>query len=136
MGQDDRQRGNISRRTFLRATDVVAGTGLLGVGTGTATAASDVGSEFRNWRAIEATHVWDRGYRGRTDRTIALTDSGLDARRPDLGPWNGIQAFIKDGQVQLTKSDENSMQRRKTGGTKNCTVGGNGQLPELRSRRW
>lgn len=117
MARDDEPSEGVSRRTFLRATGVASGASILGVGVGagSAVAASDFDGAFRNWRAIEANHVWDRGYRGRLDRTIALTDSGLEARHPDLGPWNGVQAFIKNGEVQLTKPDKNSTQRKETG---------------------
>ncbi|MFC7240781.1 S8 family serine peptidase [Saliphagus sp. GCM10025317] len=115
----DQQRGiGFSRRTFVKATGVAVGAALAGgAATNTVGATDDVDPRYLNWRALEARHAWDRGYRGRTDRTIALTDSGLDSRHPDLGPWNGVQAFIEDDQVKLTKPDENDLERVETGDT-------------------
>ena len=105
---------DLNRRTFLQASGATAAVGLLGV-SGTAAAADGFDGEYRNWRAREAQHAWDRGYRGRPDRTLALTDSGQDVRHPDLGPWNGVQAFVEDGQVKLTKPEQNDVSRAKTG---------------------
>ncbi|QLG60796.1 S8 family serine peptidase [Halorarum salinum] len=114
-GEDETGRG-VSRRTFVRASGALAGAGLLGgVGVRTTAAATDGDGGFRNWRAIEAQRVWDRGYRGRRDRTIGLTDSGLDSRHPDLGPWNGVTAFLEGGELKLTKPDENDLSRVDTG---------------------
>ncbi|WP_312908862.1 S8 family peptidase [Natronosalvus caseinilyticus] len=115
----DQQRGTgFSRRTFVKATGVAVGAALAGgAATNTVGATDDVDPRYLNWRALEARHAWDRGYRGRTDRTIALTDSGLDSRHPDLGPWNGVQAFVEDDQVKLTKPDENDLERVETGDT-------------------
>ncbi|WP_227380579.1 S8 family serine peptidase [Haladaptatus halobius] len=88
--ETDNENG-FSRRRFLTTSGTLAGMGLFGgIGTRTVTAASaDVGI-YRNWRVREASKVWKRGYRGRPDRTIGLTDTGIEARHPDLGPWNGI----------------------------------------------
>ncbi len=108
------ENASVTRRTFLGTTGILAGAGLLGYGTGTGTgaaAASGLDVEFRNFRAQEARKVWDRGYRGRADRTIALTDSGLEARHPDLGPWNGVQALVENGEVVLTRPEENTAER-------------------------
>ena len=108
---------NLGRRSFLQAAAVAAGATLLGAaGSGVAGAASGHG-DYRNWRAIEAQHVWDRGYRGRPDRVIGLTDSGLDARHPDLGPWNGVRAFIESGELKLTKPAQNDVTRSESGET-------------------
>jgi subtilisin family serine protease len=97
----------VSRRTLLQATGAVAGAGVLGIGgVGDAAAASgDVEDRYRNWRAWEATHAWERGYRGRTDRTISLTDTGIEARHPDDGPWNGVQVLLDDGNPTLEGGD-------------------------------
>lgn len=63
----------VSRRSFLKTTGIAAGAGLFGATADTAVAASgDLDPAFFNWRAREASHVWDRGYRGRPDRTVAL----------------------------------------------------------------
>ncbi|WP_192498358.1 S8 family serine peptidase [Halorussus halophilus] len=113
-GSGDSANSDLSRRTFLQASGATAAVGLLGV-SGTAAAADGFDGTYRNWRAREAQHAWDRGYRGRSDRTLALTDSGQEVRHPDLGPWNGVQAFIEDGQVKLTKPEENDVSRVKTG---------------------
>ncbi|MFC4437115.1 MULTISPECIES: S8 family serine peptidase [Natrialbaceae] len=113
-------RTGFSRRTFVKATGVALGAGLFG-GANTAVAADDVDRRYLNWRALEARHAWDRGYRGRSDRTIALTDSGLDSRHPDLGPWNGVRAFVEDDRVKLTKPDENDLERVETGDTKSVS---------------
>jgi subtilisin family serine protease len=106
----------VSRRTFLRASGALAGAGVVGLGTsGVAAAATDLDPSFLNWRALEARSIWERGYRGRPDRTVALTDSGLEARHPDLGPWNGVQAIVSDGELELTKPAENDLTRVDTG---------------------
>jgi hypothetical protein len=109
---------DLSRRTFMQATGVAAAAGLLGAGaTGSAAAAPGVNTDFTNWRVQEASKVWERGYRGRPDRSISLTDSGLEPRHPDEGPWNGITAFVDDGEVKLTRPAENDTERVKTGDT-------------------
>ncbi|MFB6072847.1 MAG: S8 family serine peptidase [Halobacterium sp.] len=97
-----------TRRSFMKATSALAAAGLLSStaaagGTGDA---SELDPAFFNWRAREASKVWDRGYRGRPDRTVALTDSGIDARHPDLGPWNGVRATVRDGEVVLPASEQ------------------------------
>lgn len=112
----------LTRRTMLKATGAAAGVGLLGVGaTGGAAGAPKVNADFFNWRAREASKAWDRGFRGRPDRTISLTDSGLDPRHPDEGPWNGITAFVSDGALKLTRPANNDTQRVKTGDTENAS---------------
>ncbi|RBI61504.1 hypothetical protein DMJ13_12380 [halophilic archaeon] len=114
---DDEENHPLTRRSFLAASSALAGAGALGVGAHGVSAASDAGAsdEFLNWRAREASNVWKRGYRGRQDRTVGLTDSGLDARHPGVGPWNGVQAFVEDGEVKLTKPDQNDVERERTG---------------------
>ena len=95
--------GGLSRRTFVRTTGLLAGLGVVGVGPGAA--ASGLDDAFRNWRAWEASKVWERGYRGRPDRTVALTDSGIEARHPDVGPWNGVRVEIDDDGPRLVGGD-------------------------------
>ncbi len=88
--QDDST--NLSRRTFMQAAGTTAAGLFASAAAGTA--AADVGpldDRLLNWRVAEARKVWDRGYRGRPDRTLGLTDSGVAARHPDLGPWNGAR---------------------------------------------
>jgi hypothetical protein len=52
-------------------------------------------------RARRAANAWERGYRGRADRTLALTDSGVEARHGDLGPWNGVRTSNGEGSRDL-----------------------------------
>lgn len=88
---------DFSRRTFMKASGAVAGAGLLGASAASSAAAeTDVPLEFSNPRVLRASHAWDRGYRGRPDRSVGLTDSGTDSRHPDLGPWNGITVTSED----------------------------------------
>ena len=92
----------------MKATGAVAGATALGLGaTGSAAAEVDeLDPRLLNWRQVEARKVWDRGYRGRPDRTLAITDSGLSARHPDLGPWNGVVASTDDeGNLVLADVD-------------------------------
>jgi hypothetical protein len=103
---DDERSYDLSRRTFMKATGVAAGAGMFGISTVGDTAAATQATDpaFFNWRVREAMHAWDRGYRGRPDRTITFTDTGLEPRHPDEGPWNGVRAVIRNGEVLLPKS--------------------------------
>jgi subtilisin family serine protease len=100
------ERPTTTRREFGKLTSVLAGLGLVGL-TADVSAAADTAFDpaFANWRAREAAKVWTRGYRGRPDRTVALTDSGIDARHPDLGPWNGVRTVVRDGDVLIPESE-------------------------------
>ncbi|WP_430506391.1 S8 family serine peptidase [Haloparvum sp. PAK95] len=111
--------GLLTRRALLQALGIAAGGSLLGAGSAdlASAASTDAWDEYRDWRAIEANKVWDRGYRGRADRTIGLTDSGLEARHPDLGPWNGVEAFVENDDLKLTKPAENDISRVESGET-------------------
>ena len=106
----DRSGSELPRRTFLKASGVALGAAALGAsGAGTAAAQGidELDDRLLNWRTVEARKVWDRGYRGRPDRTLAITDSGLSARHPDLGPWNGVVASTDDdGNLVLADADE------------------------------
>ncbi|MFP8891306.1 S8 family serine peptidase [Natrialbaceae archaeon A-CW2] len=90
----------LSRRAFVK-TGALAGAGLLAtpaVSGKTVTAnETTVSADFLNIRVREAIHAWERGYRGRPDRTLGLTDSGTDSRHPDLGPWSGVTVTTEDG---------------------------------------
>lgn len=88
-----------NRRAFMKATGALTGAGLLGIGPATTnvSAQEGVSTEFMNVRVQEALHAWERGYRGRADRTLAITDSGTDSRHPDLGPWSGVTASTENG---------------------------------------
>ncbi len=92
----------VPRRTFLKGIGLTAAAAAVGPGLGSAEQPS-IDERFLNWRAVEARKVWERGLRGRRDRTLALTDSGVDGRHPDLGPWNGVRAEIQDGRFTLTR---------------------------------
>ena len=88
----------------MKASGAVAGAGLLGAaGAGSAAADEGFDDRLRNWRTVEARKVWNRGYRGRPDRTLALTDSPADARHPDLGPWNDVVLQGTDDGIELTE---------------------------------
>lgn len=88
---------DLSRRTFLKASGVAAGVGLVGGASGTVAAHDGFHRELGNPRAWELSKVWDRGYRGRPDRAVAVGDTGCDARHPDLA-WNDIRIVEdKDG---------------------------------------
>jgi hypothetical protein len=92
---DDGDTTRFSRRTFMKGVGTTAAAAM--VGSTPASAAHPVDLRFLNWRAAEARKVWDRGFGGRRDRTLALTDSGVEARHPDLGPWNGVTARLGTG---------------------------------------
>ncbi|PSQ44045.1 hypothetical protein BRD07_00745, partial [Halobacteriales archaeon QS_9_68_42] len=108
-GEQDRNDSTVfSRRTFMRASGAAAAAAALGIGAvGTAAADHGIDSVFRNIRVREAQKAWERGYRGRADRSLALTDSGAEGRHPDLGPWNDVTA--------TTTSDDRLKLERKTG---------------------
>jgi subtilisin family serine protease len=109
MSGDDSQNDDgieLSRRTFTKAAGAAAGAGLLGASAGTAAAADGRPlAEFTNPRVQELARVWEKGYRGRRDRAIGLTDSGIDARHPDLGPWNGVRAFDDSGDLKFVNEN-------------------------------
>jgi len=100
------EHSNITRREFGKVAGTLAGVGALGLGTDVSSAeGGELDADFFNWRAREASKVWARGYRGRPDRTVALTDSGVDTRHSDLGPWNGVRASIRNGELVLPKNE-------------------------------
>ncbi|WP_411714340.1 S8 family serine peptidase [Natronomonas sp.] len=94
----------------MKATGAATGASALGLGaTGSVAAEIDeLDARLLNWRNVEAKKVWDRGYRGRPDRTLALTDSGISARHPDLGPWNGITAVIENDELLLVDTEKSN----------------------------
>jgi len=98
----------------MKGVGLAAGAATLGPSTGTASAAHGFDAKFANWRVREASTVWSRGYTGHPERTLAITDSGVEARHPDLGPWNGIQAEI-DAEGKLVLVDREAS----TPGTRN-----------------
>jgi hypothetical protein len=101
-GQQNDDSTDFSRRTFMKASGAAAAAGVLGAGAaGTAAADRNIDSVFQNIRVREAQKAWERGYRGRADRSLALTDSGADGRHADLGPWNGILASTSGESLEL-----------------------------------
>lgn len=93
---------------------MAGGTGLLGFGVaGDAAAAvsEETLSEYRNFRAQEASKVWERGYRWRPDRAIAIGDTGVDARHPDLGPWNNARVVNTGDGYDLVRIEDGGEER-------------------------
>ncbi|WP_435334904.1 S8 family serine peptidase [Haloarchaeobius sp. TZWWS8] len=124
MTDSDGHSGGFSRRDLIKTTGAVAGAGLFGFGASSAAAAgTGLDSTFFNWRAREASQVWDRGYRGRPDRTIALTDSGVEARHPDLGPWNGVRVTVRDGELVIPKNEQERVELAGEGESFSGTIG-------------
>ncbi|WP_276257856.1 S8 family serine peptidase [Haloglomus litoreum] len=110
MSGDDSSETNgieLSRRTFTKAAGAAAGAGLLGASAGTA-AADDpaMAAKFANPRVQELRKVWKRGYRGNPNRTLGINDSGIDARHPDLGPWNGVRGIVEGDELKLVDQSE------------------------------
>jgi subtilisin family serine protease len=100
----------LSRRTFTKATGAAVGAGLLGASAGTA-AADDpaMAPKFANPRVQELRKVWERGYRGNPNRTLGINDSGIDARHPDLGPWNGVRGIVDGDELKLVDEDQRNI---------------------------
>ena len=82
---DGEESAQVGRRTFLKGAGTLAALGVTGVSaTGQTAAASGFDESYLNVRTQEAAKVWARGYRGRPDRSISLTDSGV--RPPSSRP--------------------------------------------------
>ena len=108
--EPDDDRRWVSRRLFMRGTGGAAGAGLLVVGSG-AVGGESGGSfdpQFASWRVREARKVWARGLRGRPDRAVTMTNTGVDARHPDIGPFNGVAVELVDGTL-VERTDEGEM---------------------------
>lgn len=104
--QSSKNRFGLHRRRFIQAAGGAAGAGILGIGmTGTAVA-DEFTAEFTNWRVQEALKAWNKGFRGRPDRAVGLIGHGLEARHPDLGPWNEVRA-VPDGEHGLNLVRQN-----------------------------
>jgi len=111
MSQDDRKdhettenTTGVNRRTFMQAAGI-GGITALGYGSLTessgAETSTDIPDEVLNIRVQDARHAWERGYRGRPDRPLGLTDSGTDTRHPDLGPWSGVTATTEGETLEV-----------------------------------
>ena len=104
----------VARRDFLRSTSAVAALGLAAPTVVTQDVAGLIGNDpapddilvFANPRVQEAMHAWERGYRGNPMRSLALNDTGVDSRHPDIGPWNGITATTANGELELRRIDQ------------------------------
>lgn len=93
---------NLPRRNFLRAAGVAAAAGVIGVGATDVVTAEEFDVRFADRRVREARKAWKKGIRGRPDRTLGVISDGLEARHPDVGPWNGIRAIpTGKGGIQL-----------------------------------
>lgn len=103
---DDTTAVNLPRRGFIQAAGATAGAGLLGVNVTKTAAAAEFHRRFANRRVRAAKKAWDKGFRGQPDRTLGILSDGLEARHPDLGPWNGIRA-VSDGNKGLKLIHEN-----------------------------
>lgn len=94
----------MNRRTFMKASGIAACAATLGL-SGRAVAEPGLDRSVANPRVREVKKVWERGYRGRPDRTVGYTDTGTDVRHPDVGPWNGVTIFPTADGLQLTTPD-------------------------------
>lgn len=103
---DKKNKITLPRRGFIVASGVAACAGMFGVSaTGIATD-DEFQAEFADRRVREARKAWAKGFRGRPDRTLGILSDGLEARHPDIGPWNGIRA-IPDSNMGLNLVHEN-----------------------------
>ncbi|PSP81130.1 hypothetical protein BRC88_02385 [Halobacteriales archaeon QS_4_69_225] len=100
---DDSERTGFSRRTFMRTTGLALGAAGASLSAGSAAAREGFQAEFANWRVQEASKAWERGYRGRPDRSVAVGDSGADGRHPDLS-WNGVRIVENGDSIGLQKA--------------------------------
>lgn len=100
---------DMNRRSFMQAAGIA---GITAVGYGSLTestvAASDteIPTAALNIRVQDAMHAWERGYRGRPDRPLGLTDSGTDTRHPDLGPWSGVTISTEDDELEIIEGED------------------------------
>lgn len=62
--------------------------------------------ELLNPRTRNAAHAWKRGYIGRADRSLAITDTGADGRHGDIGPWNGVRTTNDGGEGSLRLAED------------------------------
>lgn len=86
---------NLARRKFIQAISASVGIGAFGVGGTHSVGADEFDIEFADRRVREARKAWEKGFRGRPDRTLGVLSDGLESRHPDVGPWNGIRAIPK-----------------------------------------
>lgn len=94
------------RRRFMQLAGAASVASLFGVKAVETSSADKFNSDFANPRVQEARKAWIKGFRGQSNRTLGMLCHGLEARHPDLGPWNGIRA-IPDGEKGLDLVHEN-----------------------------
>lgn len=104
--QDDGKGINLGRRRFIQAASAAAGAGVIGISVTGEASAEEFDIQFADRRVREARKAWEKGYRGRPDRTLGVISDGLESRHPDVGPWNGIRAIPK-GTKKLKLVHEN-----------------------------
>lgn len=97
---------SLFRRHFLQGASLITGVGLFGVNTIEGAKSDGFETKFANRRVREAQNAWAKGFRGQPHRTLGVLADGLDARHPDIGPWNGVRA-IPDGNRNLELVHEN-----------------------------
>lgn len=95
-----------SRRRLIQTAGLISSVGLLGIGVTGTVDGDDFHAEFANRRVQEAMKAWSKGFRGQPDRTLGVLGTGLEARHPDLGPWNGVRA-IPNGDNSLELVQQN-----------------------------
>ncbi|PSQ14409.1 hypothetical protein BRD02_09415 [Halobacteriales archaeon QS_8_69_73] len=100
---NDSERTGFSRRTFMRTTGLALGAAGASLSAGSAAAREGFQAEFANPRVREASKAWERGYRGRPDRSVAVGDSGADGRHPDLS-WNDVRIVENGDDIGLEKA--------------------------------
>jgi hypothetical protein len=112
---DDTDHSEFGSHTFVKGVGLTAAGSALGLGsTDITSAAYPLELEFANSRAREASKVREKGYRGHPDRAIGLIDSGIEARHPDLGPWNGVQATVGNDDLVLVDPTTSFGNRERT----------------------
>ena len=102
MSRDSDDDSRWSRRGFMQASGALAGAGLLGGSATTAAAHDGFHAEFANPRVWELQKVWEKGFRGRPCRSVAVGDTGCDGRHPDLS-WNDVRIVEDDDGIGLQR---------------------------------
>lgn len=103
---EDQTEISFPRRKFIQAAGGVAAAGFFSVGASETARGDQFHTEFADRRVREAKKAWDKGFRGQANRTLGVLADGLEARHPDIGPWNGIRA-VPDGEKGLELVHEN-----------------------------
>jgi subtilisin family serine protease len=101
----DSDETDLSRRTFMKGVGAATAATALGSTVPAAAEQTSIDEDLLNYRVLEAREVWKRGYTGKPNRSIGLTDSGIERRHPDLGPWNGVTTILQGGEFKATTTD-------------------------------